>query len=166
VSPSYRCDQGRATLENLGWLANAQWHTLSPQGFDRAWPSDRSQGVDPSDTCPNSDSCLCVSSKKAPSPDWETFCFSGSTDEQRRLSRVFIYRVTPDARAARGCAAVIVRTITGPEALGGHFEPSVEPQAEQEIQWRDRIGQKNTARLSIRRDNESKFVLRILWEKR
>lgn len=166
VSGSSRCDQRGAVLDNLGWLANVQWQTLSPREFDQSWPTDTTQSVDPSDSCVNPDSCLCISSRRAPasSPNWETFCFSGSTPEQSRLSRVFIYRGTADVEAARGCAAVIMRAIAGPEVLGVS-EPRVEPEAEQKIQWRDRIGHMNTAWLRIRRGDVPKFVLRILWEK-
>jgi hypothetical protein len=162
-----RCDENTTTLDNLGWLANAQWHTVSPAAIDRLWVIDRTRAADRSDTCVTPNGCACLLSRRTPSVPsaWETFCFAGSNEQQRRLSRVFLYRVSQDLGTSRTCAAVLVRTLAGPEALGRAFEPSLGPEAEQEIVWRDRIGHRNTAHLRISRGAASTFVLRLVWER-
>jgi hypothetical protein len=159
------CDESTTTLDNLGWLANAQWHTVSPNDIDRLWVIDSTEGAAPSDTCATPNGCVCLLSGKTPSAPSarETFCFVGSNEHERRLSRIFLYRVGRDLKTARACAAILMQTLVGPEVRS--HEPAVGLGTEQEIRWRDRIGYSNAARLRISQGAESTFVLRLVWEK-
>ena len=159
------CDESTAMLDNLGWVANAQWHTVSPADIERHWLIDRTEAAAPSDTCATPSSCACLLSRRTPSAisARETFCFVGSNEHERRLSRIFLYRVGRDLKTARACAAVLMKTLVGPDVRT--HEPAVGPGTEQEIKWRDRIGHSNAARLRISPGAESTFVLRLVWEK-